>query len=158
MTQDKLELVTQHVSDLIEAGWSVSAISRESGVNQITLGNIKNRKAQRVTDKVYQRVADFRARVDAGAIDPPKRGRRTADPVAPQGAAVKREPATVTPAATAPAARRRSASKPAMTGSFISTDHVPVDAQQLQAVIDRLIDNFSAAIGELEQIRRQLKR
>ena len=73
MTQDKLELVTKHLQDLIDGGWTVAAISRESGVNQITLGNIKNKKATRVTDKVYQRIADCKARIDAGKVPPPSR-------------------------------------------------------------------------------------
>ena len=40
---------------------------------------------------------------------------------------------------------------------MINTDYVPVNISQLQGVIDRLIENFSAAIAELESIKKQIK-
>ncbi|MCB2205789.1 hypothetical protein KQI65_13670 [bacterium] len=154
MTQDKLELVTQHLTDLMDAGWTVAAISRESTVNQITLGNIKNRKATRVTDKVYQRVADFKARVDKGLVEAPTRGRK-AGKKAGTGKVQPTASAPKSPTRT-PRAAAATRSVPAQRGSIINNDYVPVNASQLGSVIDRLIDNFSAAIAELESIRKQL--
>lgn len=159
MTQDKLELVTQHIAHLLEQGWTVAAISRESGVNQITLGNIKNKKPSRVTDKVYQRIADFRARVDQGGVTPPSRGRKPGKASAQAAVTAKPAARQGMPAA-APAVKRKSAGSTAAAqhGDIINTNYVPVNAAQLQGVIDRLIENFSAAISELESIRAQIKK
>lgn len=159
MAQDKLELVTQHIMHLLEQGWTVAAISRESGVNQITLGNIKNKKPSRVTDKVYQRIADFRARVDQGAMTPPARGRKAGSAAAQKSAAAKPAARPSSPSPT-PGVKQKSGrtGAAAQTGSIINTNYVPVNAAQLQGVIDRLIENFSAAIAELESIRGQIKK
>jgi len=162
MTQDKLELVTQHIAHLLEQGWTVAAISRESGVNQITLGNIKNKKPSRVTDKVYQRIADFRARVDQGGVTPPSRGRKPGKASAQTAVTAKsavRPAVSATAPASAPRAKKGAAKTAAASeGDIINTNYVPVNAAQLQGVIDRLIENFSAAISELESIRAQIKR
>jgi hypothetical protein len=165
MSDDKLELATQHVHTLLENGWTATAISNASGINQITLGKIKNESAKRITDKVYQRIADLKAKVDAGQVEPPARGRKSAGKKAlkgtakgtsiPRAAATSGDTAVARPAARGPkpTGRPRKQESPGM----INTNYVPVDISQLQAVIDRLIANFSAAIEELESIKNQLK-
>lgn len=163
MAQDKLELVTQHLTHLLEKGWTVAAISREAGVNQITLGNIKNHKPSRVTDKVYQRIADFRARVDQGAATPPSRGRKSAAKTTkPSTGAASTGAASTRTAAPSSSPRAKAGSAKAAgapgEGNIINTNYVPVNAAQLQGVIDRLIENFSSAISELESIRAQIRK
>ncbi len=158
MAQDKLELVTKHLSDLLDVGWTVAALSRESGVNQITLGNIKNRKATRVTDKVYQRIADCKARIDAGNVPLPGRGRKTTG----KSAAGKHDaPASPSVSATAdrpaPKAPAKKSSPAKHHDGMINNDYVPVNVAQLQGVIDRLIENFAGAIAELESIKKQIR-
>ena len=161
MSEDKLELAVKHVHDLLDSGWTATAISKESGVNQITLGNIKNRKAQRITDKVYQRIADLKAKVDAGRVEPPKRRRKTTSKMVaktPAAAATEKTPGRKPVprlGARGPKPAGRKGSQEA--SGMINTNYVPVDISQLQGVIDRLIDNFSGAIEELESIKKQLK-
>lgn len=161
MSEDKLELAVKHVHDMLAKGWTVTAISKNSGVNQITLGNIKNQKAQRITDKVYQRIADLKAKVDAGQVEPPKRGRKPASKMVaktPAAEASAKKPGrkpVARPGARGPKPAGRTSSRDA-TG-MINTNYVPVDISQLQGVIDRLIENFSGAINELENIKKQLK-
>jgi len=161
MSEDKLELAVKHVHDMLDNGWTAAAISKESGVNQITLGNIKNRKAQRITDKVYQRIADLKAKVDAGKVTPPKRGRKASSKMVaktPAAAASGNKPGRKPlprPGARGPKPVSKAGAGDA--SGMINTNYVPVDISQLQGVIDRLIDNFSGAIRELESIKKQLK-
>lgn len=164
MSDDKLALAIQHVHDMLDNGWTAAAISKASGVNQITLGNIKNRKATRITDKVYQRIAEMKAKVDAGQLEPPKRGRKSASKMVTKtpAAAASRSKSVEKPdekPAPRPGARGPKPAPRAAKSSegMINTNYVPVDIRQLQGVIDRLIDNFSAAITELESIKKQLK-
>ncbi|MCB2203471.1 hypothetical protein KQI65_01885 [bacterium] len=44
------------------------------------------------------------------------------------------------------------------TMDLISHDHVPVNADAMKAIIERLIGNFEAAVKELASIRKELKR
>ena len=161
MSEDKLELAVKHVHDMLDNGWTAAAISKQSGVNQITLGNIKNRKAQRITDKVYQRIADLKAKVDAGQVTPPKRGRKaSSEMVAKTPAAAASPKKTARKPVPRPGARGPKPTSRTRTGDasgMINTNYVPVDISQLQGVIDRLIENFSGAIEELESIKKQLK-
>jgi len=154
MAQDKLKTTIDNIHGLISTGWTVAAISRGSNVNQITLANIRDEKASRISDKVYQRIADFKALVDAGKVQPPTRGRKGA------GKAVK-SPAQSVPASTkakpGPAKAAKPAAKTMQSGGIINTNYVPVNITELQGVIDRLIANFSGAIAELESLKKQIK-
>ncbi len=78
MSEDNLSLSMQYLRDMIAKGWTASAIASQSGINQITVANIKNGKASRVTDKVFTKIAALKKRVDAGQAVIPRRGRRPA--------------------------------------------------------------------------------
>jgi transcriptional regulator with XRE-family HTH domain len=78
MTDDRLTMTIRLLEEMISQGWTAAAIAKGSGVNQITVGNIKNRKASRVTEKVYDKIAAFKQRIDAGLEEKPKRGRKAA--------------------------------------------------------------------------------
>lgn len=152
MPQDNLKTTIDTIHTLLAAGWTVSAISREAGVNQITLANIRHEKATRISDKVYQRIADFKTRVDAGQVQPATKGRKaakasTAAPAKPKAPAAK------------PAARpaAKSGKQAGTASAIINTNYVPVNITELQSVIDRLIANFSGAIAELESLKKQIK-
>lgn len=200
MNEDNLSLSLKYLRDMMANGWSASAIAGQSGINQITVGKIKNGKASRVTDKVFQKIAELKKRVDAGEAEVPKRGRRpfaetvtsasnhikaavppvrtasaatpavSAQPAAPakksappagavqRGAAVDTATAMAgkSPVGTTPAGRTASASLD--LAGMINTNYVPVDIVRLQGMIDRLIENFTGAVAELEQIRSQLEK
>ncbi len=143
MGDDKLGAAAGILAALMADGWSVAAIAKESGVNQITLGNIKNRKAGRITDKVFERIEAFRERAASGDVQKPSRGRSSA-------------PAAAQTRKTAAPVKKAQVAQSSM--SLINTDYVSVDITQLQSVIDRLIGNFSDAISELESIRGMLRR
>ena len=68
MIEDKVALAVQTLGTLLGDGWSVAAIAKGSGINQITLHNIKNRKATRITDKVYDKLDEFRRKAAAGEV------------------------------------------------------------------------------------------
>ncbi|MBN1447652.1 MAG: hypothetical protein JXA28_06955 [Bacteroidetes bacterium] len=165
MSDDKLDLAIQHVHTLLENGWTATAISNASGINQMTLGKIKNESAKRITDKVYQRIADLKAKVDAGQVEPPTRGRKSAAKKTskagakvtslPRAAGKSDDTAVARPAARGPKPMGRPGKQ--HYSGIINTNYVPVDISQLQGVIDRLIANFSGAIDELESIKRELK-
>jgi transcriptional regulator with XRE-family HTH domain len=111
MNEDNLSLSLKYLRDMMAKGWSASAIAGQSGINQITVGNIKNGKASRVTDKVFQKIAELKKRIDAGEAEMPKRGRRPfAETVA---AASKQVKAAVPPVKTAPAAKPAVSARPA---------------------------------------------
>jgi hypothetical protein len=139
---------------MLGAGWSASAISKESGVNQITLSNIKNNKASRLTDKVFDRLRDFKSKVDAGEIvKAPSKNASTPS----AGVAPKKAKRTATKSRKATAGNKADA-RPAADSSLINTNYVPVDIVKLQTVIDGLIANFSDAIEEMKNIRRMIDR
>ncbi len=163
MSDDNLSLCITHLQEMMAQGWTAAAISRESGVNQITIGNIKNGKASRVTDKVYRKIADLKERVDGGKLSAGKPGRK-----AGSAAVAGNEGATRAAGRTAeqpgrakqPVKARQRAKNPDALDvqGMIRTDYVPVDIGQLQGLIDGLIARFAGAIEELEQIREQLRK
>ncbi len=155
MSEDNLTQTIQNIKAMMALGWTAAAIAKEGDVNQITVGNIKNGKASRVSEKVSNKMANLRKRVESGSVEAPRRGRK------PSGTA---------PAAVKPSARKSAATqKPATTkgsassinsssmSGMINTNYVPVDIVRLQGMIDRLIGSFAGAIDELEQIKSQLK-
>jgi hypothetical protein len=151
MPENNFATAAKFLSALLADGWSVAAISRETGVNQITLGNIKNGKAGRISDRVFGLIEGFHSRAMAGELTKPSRGR------GPATATTK----TVSPRAAktpAVAAVKGAPLASAATTSLINPNYVSVDITQLQSVVDRLIENFSDAISELQSIRSMLTR
>ncbi|MFZ1730900.1 MAG: hypothetical protein WBQ23_00620 [Bacteroidota bacterium] len=166
MSEDNLTLTVRNIQAMMAQGWTAAAIAAQSEVNQITVGNIKNGKASRVTDKVSDKIAALRKRVDSGSAETPRRGRKPAEGKAAtsHGKPVTTRIKSAAPKAASPASSR--AAQPAAPKStpmssgiegMINTNYVPVDIVRLQAMIDRLIDSFGGAISELEQIKSQLK-
>jgi hypothetical protein len=167
MSEDNLTRTIRNIQAIIAKGWTAAAIAKQSDVNQITVGNIKNGKASRVTDKVHDKIAALKQRVDSGSAEAPKRGRKPAVGTAQTPnqntsrakPGIKSAPPTTThiPSRTV----RNTDPKPTAPTSgiegMINTNYVPVDIVRLQAMIDRLIDSFGGAIDELEQIKSQLK-
>jgi hypothetical protein len=138
---------------MIDAGWTAAAIAKQSDVNQITVGNLKNGKGSRVTDKVFDKIMALKHQFDAGEIDAPTRKRKGAIPSAAPSA---------TPSVAAERGKNVSAAKgrdqsPSDFRGMINTQYVPVDVERLLGMIDALISRFSGAIEELESIKSQLK-
>jgi hypothetical protein len=159
MADEKVTKVMDAVRSLLSAGWTASAISNASGVNPITIGNIKNGKAQRVTSGVYNKLMDVKNKADQSLIAPPARGRKPAAAAKP---APKAKPGPKPKAKPGPKPKGRPGRKPGVksaspASSIINTNYVPVDVTQLQAAIDSMIKNFSGAIKDLEGIKKQLK-
>lgn len=169
MNEDNLTRTIRDIKAMMEMGWTAAAIAKEGDVNQITVGNIKNGKASRVSDKVCNKMADLRKRVESGSVEAPKRGRKPASGTAVPGKAMSAPQATrkaaaspKTSAASTPGTRTtasRGTASPAAASmdGMINTNYVPVDIVRLQGMIDRLIGSFAGAIDELEQIKSQLK-
>jgi hypothetical protein len=154
MSDDNFTQAAQILKEMLGAGWSASAISQESGVNPITLSNIKNNKASRLTDRVFDRLRDFKTKVDSGElVKPSSRGASTPS----AGVAPKKAKKTATTSRKATAGNKAVA-RPAADSSLINTNYVPVDIVKLQTVIDGLIANFSDAIEEMKNIRRMIDR
>lgn len=143
MAEDKVALAVQMLNNLLADGWSVAAIARGCDVNQITLNKIKHLKATRISEKVFDKIDEFRIKAAAGEVEKPIRGR------AASGAGRRESKA-------GPVKKSSTASQQSM--SLINTNYVSVDITQLQSVIDRLIENFSDAITELQSLRGMLKR
>jgi hypothetical protein len=164
MSEDNLTLTSRYLKEMMEKGWTAAAIAKQSDVNQLTVGNIKNGKASRVTDRVFKKIASLKNRIDAGNAQPPRRGPKPGHgvPIRSSGAAADAKRKTAGSGA-APSAKPASPSTARTSGSgysfesMINTNYVPVDIVRLQGMIDRLIDSFAGAIGELEQIKSQLK-
>ena len=148
MADDRVTAAVTMLNQLKETGWSMAAISKASGVNQITLGNIKNGKATRITDKVFQRIEGFKKQVDAGGAAPAKAA-ADAPKAAPKAAPAKAgKPRGPKPGA------KKAAAAPA---SLINPNYVSVDLTQLQGMIDGLIVNFADAIERLKDVKKMLK-
>ncbi|MBR9977423.1 MAG: hypothetical protein KFH87_04990 [Bacteroidetes bacterium] len=161
MSDANLELARKHISEMMEQGWTAAAIAREGGLSPITLGNIKNGKATRVTDKVLNRLTDLRERIASGAITATTKrpGRPKASAAGTAGTKTPdrrpgRPPAVTNSGKKQPASTATGSS---ITDGMINTDFVPVDIVKLQQMIDLLIERFSGAIDELEGIKSQLK-
>lgn len=164
MTENKLSLTMQQLEEMIARGWSAAAIAKLSGVNQITVGNIKNGKASRVTDKVHDKIAGLKARIDAGQVEMPRRGRKpvtesiTASAEKKTAKTVKRESKSPGTTAPRPATALRTKTDTAEDFSgMINRQYVPVDITKLQGMIDQLIARFTDAANELEAIKAKLK-
>lgn len=148
MADDRVTAAVTMLNQLKEAGWSMAAISKASGVNQITLGNIKNGKATRITDKVFLRIEGFKKQVDAGGTAPAKSA-ADAPKAAPKAAPAK----TGKPRGPKPGAKKAAAAP----ASLINPNYVSVDLTQLQGMIDGLIVNFADAIERLKDVKKMLK-
>jgi|GEM_PF-1475827 len=158
MADENFVNAQKHIADLMAKGWTVAAISKFSGVNQITLGNIKNNKSSRLTDKVYQKIFDFKKRAEAGEFTQPVRGRRSPAQKGTGKAPAKATPKTkATPKATA---KVKASASPGASEfpSIISPNYVSVDITQLQSVIDTVIENFTQSLSELQNLKKMLKR
>ena len=157
MSEDRVTIMRDTLQALIADGWSAAAIAKLGGVNQITIGNLKNGKASRITDKVHDRIMSLKRRIDAGEVEQPKRGRKAA---AGKAAAGKGSPSPAgsvsAPRAAAAAKRPSDAASGADFRGMINTQYVPVDVERLQEMIDVLINRFTGAIEELESIKKQL--
>lgn len=151
MAENTIENAVSMLTALLASGWNVAAISRETGINQITLGNIKNGKAGRVSDRVFGLLEDVHTRAIAGDLEKPSRGRGPA-------AGSKKSAAPRTARTAAPAPVKGATAAPASVSSLINPNYVSVDITQLQSVVDRLIENFSDAIAELQTIRSMITR
>lgn len=149
MTDDRITVISRTLQEMIDAGWTAAAIAKQSDVNQITVGNLKNGKGSRVTDKVFDKIMALKHQFDAGEIDAPTRKRK--------GANSSSAP-SVKPRVTAERGKNVSAAQaPSDFRGMINTQYVPVDVERLLGMIDALISRFSGAIDELESIKSQLR-
>lgn len=163
MTEDRIQVISKALQAMIDAGWTAAAISKMSEVNQITIGNLKNGKGSRVTDKVFERIMTLKQQADAGEIEAPTRRRKGTAP-APrptEASAVMNAPRVEAPTAKRMKTSRteaagRSGAGPSDFSGMINTKYVPVDVERLLGMIDALISRFSGAIEELESIKSQL--
>ena len=163
MTEDRIQVISKALQEMIDAGWTAAAISKQSEVNQITVGNLKNGKGSRVTDKVYDRIMSLKRQFDAGEIDAPTRRRKGDGPAPTFTGTPARKKASNTEGQAAGSSRAGVASAasrdttPSDFSGMINTQYVPVDVERLLGMIDALISRFSGAIEELESIKSQLK-
>jgi len=142
MATDKLAKATGVLNDLLAAGWSGAAVSKVSGINQVTIGSIKNGKSSRISDKVYSKIMALK------------------DSPAPAGTRARKAPTSAAEKTVAAPAKKKSAAKkqPAspVSGSMINPNYVPVDIVQLRGVVDSLIGQFESALEELQNIKKQI--
>lgn len=160
------EKAQQMIQDLILAGFSGVKISKGSGVNQITIGNLKNGKNSRVTEVVFDKLWDFWSENVPPQAELEKLRAEKGQPAsASAGTRAQKTPEKATasiPSKPAPSKPKRKYTKrtkqtaPPST-SFINKNYVPVDINALTATVDSLIDRFSEAVKELEAIRKQIK-
>lgn len=153
MTEDRIAVISRTLKEMIDAGWTAAAIAKQSDVNQITVGNLKNGKGSRVTDKVFDKIVELKRQFDAGEIDAPARKRKGAATPASSSAKPK---AAAERSKDVRATKGRDQSPTDFRG-MINTQYVPVDVVRLLGMIDALISRFSGAIEELESIKSQLK-
>ena len=76
MTEDKVAQTMNTLKILIEKGWTASAIAKESGINPLTIGNIKNGKSKGISDRVFSSIYGLRENFEAGKVEMPVRKRR----------------------------------------------------------------------------------
>jgi hypothetical protein len=57
------------LASLESIGWSPSAITREAGINYVTILNLRNGKAERITSKVSDRLKELFEKVTLTSID-----------------------------------------------------------------------------------------
>lgn len=158
MSEDRLAATRAHITEMIENGWSASAIASQSGISPITVGNLRSGKAQRVTEQVSSKIATLRARIANGEVERPRRGRKTAAGGDAPASGLPGKKAARPATGTGKPARGATTGSPAADfGDMISTRYVPVDIGKLQEMIDRLIARFTAAAEELDTIKSQLK-
>lgn len=160
MSEKTVEKAQQMIQDLLLAGYSGVKISEGSGVNQVTIGALKNGKSQRVTEKVFDRLWDYwsenvppkekleQLRAEKGQST----GRKKASEKAPAS-----ESAQTASAKPKRKYTKRSVSETPSTEGFINRNYVPVDLNALNTTIDKLISQFSDTLKELEAIRKQIK-
>jgi hypothetical protein len=162
MSEKTVKKAQMMVHDLLLLGFSGVKISDGAGVNQVTIGSIRNGKSQRISEKVFDRIWDFWSE-----HAPPKeeleklRAEKSAKLKSPQPTKMQASTAPTSPTASQPKPKRkytkRVSTKPVEAGSFISRQYVPVDLTVLRNTIDNLIAQFSEAVAELESIREQIK-
>jgi hypothetical protein len=70
-----MEELIEMVKEMLETG-SASSIANASGVNQITIGKIKNGKADKVNSKTMDRLTALHEDWKAGNVELPKRKKR----------------------------------------------------------------------------------
>lgn len=160
-TEKTAEAAQKMIADLLIAGFSGVKISKGTGVNQITIGNLRNGKNSRVTEAVYDKIWDFWSE-----NVPPK---EELEKIRAEKAAVQEPSETSAPDAPKPKRKytKRSATKTGKkagsksgfpsTEGFINRNYVPVDLTALHTTIDRLISRFAESLKELEAIRKQIK-
>jgi hypothetical protein len=143
MAIGKLAEATHVLQSLLASGWSGAAISKVSGINQVTIGSIKNEKSSRISDKVYAKIMALK------------------DTKNPAGTRTTKSTSVAAPM---PAVKSEKSKKPGpkkkvavpTSGSFINPNYVPVDIVQLRGVIDSLIAQFDGALQELQHIKKQI--
>ena len=146
---DRVDQAKQMVQQLVEKGYSVPQIYRDTEITRQTLYKLRDGKSLRVLDRTYDRLRKYWREVMNGKTMPGEESLTPETPVeTPQkDVAVK---TTKTPS-------RRQKRPETSYESFVSRQHVPVDVELFTTVIDRLIDRFEAAKKELEGIRKEMR-
>jgi hypothetical protein len=166
MSEKTAEAAQKMIQDLLLAGFSGVKISKGTGVNQITIGNLKNGKNARVTETVYDKIWDFWSENVPSKDVLEKLRAEKASSKSAQSAPNKAESSGSSKNASSKPKRKytrrsgeKSSAKTSFPGTegFINRNYVPVDLTALHATIDNLISRFSDSLKELEAIRKQIK-
>jgi hypothetical protein len=122
---------------LLDAGWSANAVAKTSGINPITIGNLRHDRQKSVTARVHDALLSLQKEFEAGTVALPTRKKK--------GAAAKTSSGTAARTAT-PAGNGRSA--PA------EPRYVSVNADRLDDLLARLVATFTDAVEELERMKK----
>jgi len=159
MSEEKsVDRAQRMIKDLLLAGYSGVKISEGSGINQVTIGALKNGKSQRVTDKVFNRLWDYWSE-----NVPPKDELEKLRAEKTPSTTVQKAPEKASASKTEGQKPKRKYTKrtkseaPSTAEGFINRQYVPVDLTALNNTIDKLISQFSDTLKELEAIRKQIK-
>ena len=137
---DRLRSTRDALSALLEAGWSANAVAKTSGINPITIGNLRHDRQKSVTARVHDALLTLRKDFDAGTVALPTRKKN--------GSVQTKAASAATHPAPAPKPVRDTAA------SHAEPRYVAVDAARLDALLARLVDTFTDAVSELERMKK----
>lgn len=126
---ERLKDVQNVLKMLNGEGWSINAIATASGINAVTIYNIKGGRQSTVSDRVFDAITQLKEDFEAGRIGKPTRKTRTATP--------KHK--------SSPAGQKSAPIPPASL-------YVAVDAQKLDDLLSRLIGTLQGAIDDLKEL------
>jgi hypothetical protein len=178
-----VERARQMLTELTMAGIPITKVSKEAGVNSVTIWQIKKGGQSRISERVFDSIWDFWSenappRTDGqeaatGPVEAPQTAEASKPSPAPTKAVRGPRTAALKPKGTKPRAAKTATKQPtngqkAVTASLkdlppinieglLNRDYVPVDMKALTALIDGMIARFQGQIEELEAIRKLMK-